>query len=434
MNKNDTVTLDITGASSDGSGIARLPDGRVTFVANALPGETVTARLLKVDKRSVWAKTLTVLSASPERVEPDCPHFPQCGGCSYRHMTYAEELRQKLQRVNDAFERIAKSDLRANEILPAQSRSGYRNKAIYNIAERKVGFYQARSHRLLPVTDCLLQTEFANAAAAALQSAIDELGLSTYDEATQKGLLRKLFVRGSQIVIIAKGKPKLELAEFLLSKLSVCTSLVWCDNRDSGNTIFGNGTFYTLHGGATVPMTLGDMTFDVFPASFFQVNSKQTEVLYEQAVDFVKSDSSQKLLELYCGIGTLTAYLAPNCANITGLDIVPAAIDNAVANHKKLSIENSNFITGDAAQLYALATDNYSAVIVDPPRKGLDDAVTKAVANLKPNKIIYISCDPATAARDTERLAALGYNAVKIIGVDMFPGTAHVEIVIKYVK
>ncbi|MDR0857924.1 MAG: 23S rRNA (uracil(1939)-C(5))-methyltransferase RlmD, partial [Oscillospiraceae bacterium] len=325
MNKNDIVTLEITGASSEGSGIARLADGRVTFVANALPGETVSARILKVDKRSVWAKTIDVLTASPERREPDCPHYPQCGGCSYRHMSYAEELRQKVQRINDAFERIAKSDLRVSDILAADSRSGYRNKAIYNISGRKVGFYRARSHSLLPVTDCLLQTEFANHAAAVLQDAIDELGLSTYDETTQKGLLRKLFVRGSQIAVIAKGKPKLELSEFMLARLADCTSLLWCDNRDSGNTIFGGGTFYTLHGSTTVPMPLGDLSFDVFPSAFFQVNSKQADVLYRTAVEAFETARSEapeteNVLELYCGIGTLTAYLAEKCGAVTGLD------------------------------------------------------------------------------------------------------------------
>ncbi|MDR0819347.1 MAG: 23S rRNA (uracil(1939)-C(5))-methyltransferase RlmD [Oscillospiraceae bacterium] len=430
MKKNDIVTLAITSANSDGQGVARAESGEVIFVANAIPGENVSARVLKVGKSSAWAKSIEVLSASPERITTECPYYPKCGGCSYLHMSYAEELRQKLERVNDAFQRIGGLELRAERIIPSIRRFGYRNKAIFNFAVNPsggslLGFYRANSHDVIPVDNCLLQSEFANNAANALNSWAKENGISIYDESSGKGLLRKLFTRGTQVCVVANGKPRLvgELIDEVRSAVPECTSLMWNEQRGTTNVVFGE-KFHLLFGSETVTINGTELS----PDSFYQVNSEQAERLYEIALEFADLRSVETALDLYCGVGTLTLLIAAKAAKVTGVEINPSAIAGASLNAKRNKVTNADFVHSDVSVAELPAAD---CVFVDPPRKGLSAELIENLTALSPKRIAYISCDPATLARDLKLLNQRGYRAVRAEAVDMFPGTAHVETVVE---
>jgi 23S rRNA (uracil1939-C5)-methyltransferase len=438
-NKNDKTELTITGANSDGAGIAHAPDGQVVFVSGALVGERVTALILKAGKNAIWAKTTEILDASAERIASECPYFPRCGGCGYLHMSYREELRLKLERVNDALKRIGKLTLSADDIIASENRFGYRNKAIYNIAQAssgavEIGFYQERSHRVIDIDRCLLQGDFAANAVKAIRAWIGENAVTVYDEATGKGLMRKLFTRGTQIAVIANGKPRLveELTSALLEACPECSSILWNEQRGDTNVALGDH-FYTLYGSERLTDELIGLKFTMSPASFFQVNAAQAERLYELAISFAELNPNDTALDLYCGIGTLTLLIAKHAKSVTGIEISSDAIDNANSNAALNGITNTDFVCADVTALSELA-DTASVVFADPPRKGLTPELITAIAAAAPQRVIYISCDPATLARDLKLFAELGYSADKAACVDMFPGTQHVETVVRLTR
>ncbi|MDR2605984.1 MAG: 23S rRNA (uracil(1939)-C(5))-methyltransferase RlmD [Oscillospiraceae bacterium] len=437
MNKNDTIELTVTGASGDGNGVAHAPDGRVVFVAGALIGERVTARILKPGKNALWAKATEILEASSERIAPECPYFPRCGGCDYLHMSYREELRLKLERVNDAFVRIGKISLTADRIVHAESRSDCRNKAIYNLANApdgvKIGFYQERSHRVIGIDRCMLQSDFSARTLTAVRDWISAAAISVYDEAARKGLIRKIFTRGTQIVIVANGKPRSveELTAAVLNACPECTSVLWNELRGDTNAALGD-RFYTLYGELRLSVPLCGLRFLVSPDSFFQVNVPQAERLYELALNLAELSAADTALDLYCGIGTLTLLLAKRCASVTGIEISRAAIDNAAENAALNAVTNAQFVCADLNATQELPPAD--AVFLDPPRKGLPPELIGAIAAANPGRVIYISCDPATLARDLKLFSEHGYTADRAECVDMFPCTHHVETVVRLNK
>lgn len=444
--KNQTYEVNIEGCTAEGQGVARI-DGRAVFVAGALPGERCIIKLLKVSKTAIWAKLEELLETSPHRIEPDCPVCSKCGGCDFRHVTYEEELRIKKQRVDDVMRRIGGIDLTSEEIIPSPRQERYRNKAILNVGNRDgkavSGFYRPRSHDIVPIESCLLQTTDADAAAAALRRWMDEYSVPAYDELTAKGIVRRLFVRsvkhGSCICIVAAAN-KLPHCDKLMDMLrAACpnvVSIILNVNRSKGNGILSD-EFVTLWGEESIDAELCSLRFKLSPRSFFQINTPQAENLYARAIEYAELTGNELVLDLYCGTGTIGLYAADKCAKVIGAEIVDAAIENAKENARRNGIENAEFIcadASDAARHFAEAGMAPDVIIVDPPRKGLAPDVIDSIAQMAPQRVVYVSCDPATLARDLKLFAEKGYTADKLTAADMFPRTRHCEAVAKLCK
>ena len=437
LEKNRIIEAVIEGCTSEGLGVARI-GGRAVFVRNALPGERCRVHILKVGKTAVYAKVAELLEASPGRQEPDCPYFGRCGGCDYRHAVYEEELRLKLGRVNDAFQRLGGLDLRAEEIIPAPSLNRYREKAVFNVGEDGagmpvVGFYRARTHEIIPVEDCLLLPETANRAAGLLRRWMRENRIHAYREETGKGLIRHLFVRSGMVCVVAAGKPRQTetLVEIMREGLPELKSLVWNENRSRGNTVLA-GAFYPLWGEERVEVSLSGLRFRLSPQSFFQVNPAQAERLYALAIQLAKLTGGEQVVDLYCGTGAIGLLAATQASRVTGVEVVPSAVKDAEETAFRNGIENARFLCADAAEAaarFAAEGMKPDVLFVDPPRKGLAPEVIGSVAAMGPSRVVYVSCDPATLARDLRLFAEQGYKAEKALAVDMFPRTCHVETV-----
>lgn len=443
--KNSLHTVTIDGWSSDGAGVCRI-DGRAVFVPRAMPGEQWLIKIVKVTSGAVFARGEELLAASPHRCEPDCPAYGKCGGCTMRHMDYAAELDFKLRRVNDAYRHIARLDLTAGEIIGADSTESYRNKAIYAIGSGPVkGFFRQRSHQVIPVERCLIQQPAADAAAGAVCEFMRMHGIPAYDEASGSGLVRHVFTRSAlrtgQVlicVVAAGGFGSLTgaLCSHLRGAVPQCTGIVLNVNRSRGNTVLA-GDFYTLWGSGTVHDTLCALDFELSPMSFYQVNPVQAEKLYAKALEYAAPAGGELVLDLYCGAGTISLCLARGAGQVIGAEIVPEAVENARENARRNGIENVRFICADASQAaQQLAREGLrpDAVVVDPPRKGLAADVIDAVCAMAPERVVYVSCDVATQARDLAVFAEKGYVPRAAAAVDMFPRTAHVETVCLLVR
>lgn len=442
--KNQQHVVTIEGYSGEGAGVARI-DGRVVFVQGALRGEVCRILIVKVLKNLAFGKVLEVLERSKMRVEPDCPNFPRCGGCTYRHMDYAEELSLKRERVQENLRRIGGSDVQVEEILGGAVTDSYRNKAQFPVdANGAVGFYRARTHEVIEAEDCRLVRAEANAAAKALREYMAQSGVNGYDERSGKGLVRHLYVRSSRkgeclvcLVINGKKLPKEDL--FVQKVREMCPAtlgIVLCENTAKSNVILG-GKYRTLWGEDRLEDTLCDHSFRLSVPSFYQVNRDQAERLYEKAMDYAQLTGEETVLDLYCGVGTITLTAAVRAKRVIGAEIVPEAIEDAKENAARNGIENAEFFCGDAGEIAAkLAREKLcpDVVIVDPPRKGLLPGVAETIASMQPTHIVYVSCDSATLARDVKAFAALGYRAARACAVDMFPRADHVEAVVQLVR
>ncbi|MCL2343735.1 MAG: 23S rRNA (uracil(1939)-C(5))-methyltransferase RlmD, partial [Firmicutes bacterium] len=424
-------------------------NGQAVFVKNALPSETCDIRILKAGPSCAWAKAETMIDSSPSRQTPDCPHFPACGGCDLRHMDYAEELRFKLGRLNDAFARIGGLGLRAETILGAAELDGYRNKAIYAVGESPdgpyTGFYRERSHIILPVLRCRIQTELADRMAMAVGRFMEECGVAAYDAHTGKGFIRHVFCRTARktgqamaCIVSARGlgHQTQNAADFLRQNCPELTSVVLCVNKSSGNTVLA-GDFYTLWGADTIEDKLCGFRFSLSPQSFFQVNPTQAEVLYAKAMEYTAAFAPKTALDLYCGAGSISLCLSRVADHVIGVDSVPEAVADAEQNAARNGVLNVEFICADAAEA-AITLERQGlrpdVIVVDPPRKGLSEEALDACARLAPKGIVYVSCDPSTLARDLKRFDALGYAAEEAVAVDMFPRTRHVETIVSIQK
>ena len=418
--KNKTYRARIEGYTSEGLGVARI-DGQAVFVHRALRGEDCDVLILKVLKNAAFGKAVRVYAPSPHRVEPDCPYYGRCGGCDFRHMDREEELEAKRQRVQDALRRIG-------------------NKSQYPVsADGQVGFYKARSHQVIPVDCCRIQKPQADAAAEALRRYIRECGVPCYDERTRRGLVRHLYVRtnsaGQSLVCVLVNGRKLPREDTLVSlmrqALPDAVGVVLGVNTQPTGAVLGS-EYRTLWGADVLEDTLCGLSFRLSVPSFYQVNHDMAEVLYDTAVDFAGLTGHETVLDLYCGAGTITQVMARRAARVIGAEIVPEAIADARENARRNGIENVEFFCGDAAAAaadFAAKGLRPDVICVDPPRKGLSPEVVEAAASMAPQRIVYVSCDPATLARDVKLFAQEGYCAVRAAAVDMFPGTANVETV-----
>lgn len=439
--KNKIYPLEIEGYSSEGDGVARL-DGMAVFVKGALQGELCRVKLLKVGKTAAWGKVEQVVRPSTERVKPDCPYYPKCGGCALRHMTYGEELVMKRTRVEDALRRIGGLDLAVDTIHGAEDPLRYRNKAQFPVSGKdgvSVGFYRARSHDVIDIESCLLQQTQADAVGRAVKDWMLSHKVPAYDELTHQGLVRHVYVRtnrkGESLVCILCNGDHLPHEPSLVSAICAAVpntvGVMLGINKEKTNVILGK-EYRLLWGQDHLYDTLCGLTFKLSTPSFFQVNPAQTEVLYRKAAEFAGLTGKETVVDLYCGTGTISLVLAKQAKSVIGAEIVPSAIEDAKENARRNGLSNVEFICADAKEAAAeLVRRNLKpdVISVDPPRKGMALEVIEHIVSMEPKRIVYVSCDPATLARDLKRFEELGYHTEKAEAVDMFPRTHHVETV-----
>ena len=443
LEKNEIAEAAIEGFSADAAGIAHVR-GCAVFVPRALPGEVWEIRIVKVCASFAYARGERLLVPSPARIESDCPCYGRCGGCDCRHMDYDEELRFKLGKVNDALARIGKQSVTAGRIVGSGQTDGYRNKGILAVGEKDgrvvSGFYRERSHELIPVERCLLQDGLTHRAARALTDFMNAHAVPPYDETTGRGVVRHVFCRravksADRLLCIVARRGFGSLTGALVDALrSVCpelTGIVLNINRSAGNTVLA-GDFYTLWGKGHITDTLCGFAFDIAPQAFFQVNPPQAERLYDKALEYASLKKDELAFDLYCGAGTISLCLAREAGRVIGAEIVPEAVENARANAAANGVENAEFIcadAGEAAQALAERGLRPAAVVVDPPRRGMHEDAVRAVASMAPERVVYVSCEPSTLARDVLRFSELGYTLREATAFDLFPRTKHVETV-----
>ena len=439
LEKNRIYRAHIDGYSSEGLGIARI-DGQVVFVHGAVRGETCDVLVMKVLKNAAFGKIAALADPSPARRQPDCPYYGRCGGCDFRHMSYEEELWAKRARVQDALTRIGGAEVTVEEILGAEQPLHYRNKSIYPISPAgEVGFYRARSHQVVHVEHCLIQKPEADALAQAVRDYIARFQVEPYNEATGRGLLRHLYVRtscrGESLACLLVNGSRLpheqELVDMLRAAAPGVCGVVLGENTRRGNAILGD-RYRTLWGRDYLTDTLCGLELRLSVPSFYQVNHDQAQRLYEKALEYAGLTGRELAVDLYCGAGTITQVLARRARHVIGGEIVPEAIRDAEDSARRNGVENVEFLCGDASRLAAELRQRGlrpDVICVDPPRKGLAPDVVEAAASMTPGRIVYVSCDPATLARDVARFAPLGYRPVRACAVDLFPGTAHIETV-----
>lgn len=439
LEKNRIYRAHIDGYSSEGLGIARI-DGQVVFVHGAVRGETCDVLVMKVLKNAAFGKIAALAEPSPARRQPDCPYYGRCGGCDFRHMSYEEELWAKRARVQDALTRIGGAEVTVEEILGAEQPLHYRNKSIYPISPAgEVGFYRARSHQVVHVEHCLIQKPEADALAQAVRDYIARFQVEPYNEATGRGLLRHLYVRtscrGESLTCLLVNGSRLpheqELVDMLRAAAPGVCGVVLGENTRRGNAILGD-RYRTLWGRDYLTDTLCGLELRLSVPSFYQVNHDQAQRLYEKALEYAGLTGRELAVDLYCGAGTITQVLARRARHVIGGEIVPEAIRDAEDSARRNGVENVEFLCGDASRLAAELRQRGlrpDVICVDPPRKGLAPDVVEAAASMTPGRIVYVSCDPATLARDVARFAPLGYHPVRACAVDLFPGTAHIETV-----
>lgn len=438
VKKNEIYTAKISALSSDGSGIAKI-SGYTLFVPQAIPGDEAEILVLKTKTNYGYAKLKRIISPSPHRIDSPCPHFQKCGGCQLMAMDYNYQLEQKCAFVKDALLRIGGvyTDV---DILGMETPFEYRNKMVFPFDKSgNWGFYRERSHDVIPLSSCLLGDKLASDIMNAVSDYMKKYGVSAYDEESHTGIIRRVFIRNTKsefIVVISANSNSLphcsELIKAVCSVSQKISGIVLNINKDRTNLVLGDKNVL-LWGKSTLSAHLLGLEYEISPESFFQVNPVQTEKLYSLALSFADIKEDDCVLDIYCGIGTITLSSAKTAKRAVGVEIVEKAIENAKENAKRNKIKNADFYCGKAENLVPrLLESGFSPdiVILDPPRKGSDEATLSAIAKAEPKRIVYISCNPATLARDVKFLEGLGYKLKKATAVDMFPHTAHVETVI----
>lgn len=443
VKKNDRVPLLIESCSANGSGVGRY-DGMAIFVPATAPGDEITAHILKAKKTYAFAKVESIVKPSPDRIEPKCPVYLRCGGCAFSHMNYAAEAKIKAEHVAECFRRIGGVEPQLEPIIAAESDEHYRNKAQYPVAmqdgELKLGFFSPHSHRVVHCPDCLLQPpEFADILGV-FTDYIKQFRVPVYDETTHRGLLRHIYLRKGEAsgeimvcaVINGKSLPAEDrLAEMLTAANKHIKSIIINSNTRDTNVILG-GECRTVWGSDCITDILCSLRFRISPLSFYQVNRTQAERLYNKAAEYASLTGEETVLDLYCGAGTIGLSMASKAKKLIGVEIVPEAIEDAKVNAHLNGVENAEFICGDAtaaAQVLKSKGVRPDVIVLDPPRKGCSPDMLATAAAMQPERIVYVSCDPATLARDCGAFADLGYHAAKATPVDMFPRTGHVETV-----
>ncbi|MEF2290704.1 23S rRNA (uracil(1939)-C(5))-methyltransferase RlmD [Virgibacillus dokdonensis] len=445
VKKNETLTLTFEDLTHEGNGVAKV-NGYPLFVPYGLPGEKALVKVVKANKNFGFGKLLEVKKASTERVEAPCNVYYKCGGCQLQHMSYHLQLEMKRNQVKNVMRKIAHMDhVPVHPTLGMTDPWRYRNKVQIPVGEKEgaiiTGFYQKRSHRIIDDMDtCLIQDEVNDRMVEAVRRIASQLGISAYDESTHRGVLRHIMVRtgretkDTMIVLITRTE-KLPHQDALIQALTETyphvKSIIHNVNKEKTNVILGKKS-KIIWGDAYIYDTIGDIQFAISAKSFYQVNPPQTKVLYEKALEYANLSSSDVVIDAYCGIGTISLFLAQQAKKVYGIEVVPEAISDAKRNAELNGITNVEFVVGEAEKVMpwwkaqGLRPD---VIIVDPPRKGCDEAFLEAMIEMEPKRIVYVSCNPSTLARDLNILDAGGYETKEVQPVDMFPQTNHVECV-----
>ncbi len=442
LNKNDKIKLDITSLAKTGNGVGRY-GGMAVFVPLTAVNDTVEVQIIKVTKSYAVGKLINVVIPSPDRIQNDCPVFSKCGGCSFRHITYEAELKAKQDFVKDCFERIGGIDTLYEDIVGSEMTEHYRNKSMLPVGRDKdgkllIGYFRPRSHDITDCRRCLLLPDVFNLAVEKITEYIEESGVSVYDEKTGEGLIRQIYLRMGPtskevmvcLVINGEDIPKSDLLLEKVTAIDGVVSVLLNINTNKTNTLLGEKCII-LWGKNEITDTLCGLSFNISPLSFYQINSPQAERLYNKAKEFAEP-SGKTVIDLYCGAGTIGLSMADEADMIIGAEIVDDAIQNAKKNAEQNGIKNARFLCADAKD----AADEFKKegiqpdiVLLDPPRKGCDESVIKTVCEMAPERVVYISCDPATCARDCKIFSTLGYKVKKVASFDLFPRTSHVETV-----
>ena len=444
--KNQLIHMTIEDMSDTGEGIGHA-EGITVFVKNAIPGDECTVRILKAKKTYAFGKVEQMIQPAAARVAPECPVASMCGGCQLSFMNYEEQLRLKQKKVQDCITRIGGfTDVVVEPIIGMENPRAYRNKGQFPVGadangKPVLGFYAGRSHRIVPNGSCGMLFEGHEAILRVIREFMERYAIQPYNEETGKGLvrhvlLRKGFATGEVIICLVINGEKLPKAELLYEELKQIPGVVGLClnvNREQTNVILGD-RLIPLYKKASITDYIRDIRFEISPMSFYQVNPAQTQVLYDTALSYADLTGKETVWDLYCGIGTISLFLAKKAGKVYGVEIVPEAIENAKANAKANNITNAEFYVGAAEDVFPrLVKDNPNigadVIVVDPPRKGCDAVLLDTMLRMAPKRIVYVSCDPATLARDLKQLCAGGYRLEKVQPVDQFPQSVHVETV-----
>lgn len=448
MKKNEIYTAEITDITLEGSGVCHI-ENMAVFVPNTALGDVAEIRIVKVLKNYSFGIVEQLLTPSPSRISPACS-LKSCGGCTFQHMDYTAECKQKEKAVYDAFTRIGKLTPEFLPILGCEQRFRYRNKAQYPFSVDKsgkaiLGFFAKHSHRVIPVTDCILQPELFREIGSVVLDWVNEKQLPVYQEQSHKGCLRHLYLRQGYhskevmvcfIVKYSIAEELTSLAKLLQEKFPTITSVSMNINTEKTNVIMGRKT-QTILGNPYITDTMCGNKIQISPEAFYQVNTAQAERLYGIGKEFAQLTSDMKLMDLYCGAGTIGLSMAREVQELIGVEIVPPAVENAKLNAKANAIKNATFQCGDAGTIATKLAEEGACpdvICVDPPRKGCDEATIESVVTMAPKRVVMISCNPATAARDCSLFEAKGYTCEKVQAVDLFPCTSHVECVVLLTK
>ena len=443
LEKNKIYEAVISDYTSEGQGVAKI-EGCAVFIPNAIVGEVCRVRIEKAQKTWAAGKIVEILERSPHRINRVCPVAKLCGGCNFHHMDYEEESRLKSERVRACLNRMGGENLDTVPILAAPDTTCYRNKAQYPVSINKgkayAGFFKAGTHQVIENDRCSILPEQMDAVKDAVIDYVNQYKVSVYDEVAHEGLLRHIYVRrgavSGQILVClsinGRNIPKREAMLARLKKIEGFTTLVLTVNTKKGNVVLGD-EYITLYGPGYIEDTLCGLNFRLSPRSFYQVNHHQAQRLYNAAIEQAQITKDDLVLDLYCGVGTITLCMAKAAGKVIGVEVVPQAVEDAKDNAMRNGIENAEFFCGDAGEA-ALALEQQGiipdVVVVDPPRKGLNADAIEAMAKMSPRRIVYVSCDPATLARDVALLKEKGYAVKNAQAADLFPRCAHVESIV----
>ncbi|QCX34481.1 23S rRNA (uracil(1939)-C(5))-methyltransferase RlmD [Caloramator sp. E03] len=448
VKKNEEYEIMITSLGFQGEGVGRI-DNFTVFVEGALPNELVRIKIVKVSKNYAFGKLIDIIKTSNERRTPICDIYKRCGGCQIQHISYEAQLKFKKQRVIDSIERIGRiKDVIVHDTIGMKHPYNYRNKVQLPVRMVKgvpvIGFFAARSHEIIKMDKCYIQDEASSKIIPIIKEWIEKNNIMPYDEATGEGIIRHIMIRsahktGDIMVVLITNSEKLphkeEIIE-MLKKIKGIKSIIQNINSKKTNVILGDKC-NTLWGSDTITDYIGNFKFNISPLSFFQVNPLQTEILYNTALKYANLTGNEVVFDAYCGTGTISLFLAQRAKKVYGVEIVPEAIENAKENAKINNITNAEFIVGESEVVIPnlIEKGTYAdVVVVDPPRKGCDRKLLDAISKMSPKRIVYVSCDVGTLARDLGILEELSYKTIEIQPVDMFPQTSHVECVVKIEK